>query len=268
MATFRSLHQSGNPFILANAWDIGSAKLLAALGAEAIATTSAGHAFTLGVKDMGDIKRDQAIQHAAELADATNLPVSGDFENGFGHSPGMVAETVKLAAQSGLAGCSIEDSQLPSSEPYERSVAIERIEAAIDAAHQSKHDFVLTARADGVMNAHYDMKEAIARIKAYAHAGADVVYVPLPPDMEALKTVCASVECPVNALVAGDFCTQTRQQFANVGVARLSLGSSLARITHAAIFDAGKAMFANGDFSALSVGIAGSTIEAMFDQVK
>ena len=132
-STFRDLHVPGKPFILANAWDIGSAKLLAAFGAKALATTSAGHAFTLGVKDMGQITRDQSLAHSVDLIGATSLPVSGDFENGYGHRPEEVAETIRLAGEAGLAGCCIEDSMLPLPTPYEYCLAVERIEAAVQA---------------------------------------------------------------------------------------------------------------------------------------
>jgi 2-methylisocitrate lyase-like PEP mutase family enzyme len=161
---FRALHQKGNPFILANAWDIGSAKMLAALGAEAIATSSAAHAFTLGRPDMGQVTRDEALAHAQDLVAAVNVPVSGDFENGFGDDPDTCAETVKLAYEAGLAGISIEDTALPDAKPYARDKAIERIRAASAAARALPGDFVLVARADGVMNGQYNLSEAMARL--------------------------------------------------------------------------------------------------------
>ena len=160
---FRALHRPGNPFILANAWDAGSAKMLTALGAEAIATSSAAHAFTLGRPDMGHVTRDEALAHAAELVAAVTVPVSGDFENGFGEDPDTCAETVRLAYEVGLAGISIEDTALPADTPYERDIAIERIRAASAAARALPGDFVLVARADGVMNGQYDLDEALAR---------------------------------------------------------------------------------------------------------
>lgn len=262
-ATFRALHQPGKPFILANAWDAGSAKMLAALGAEAIGTSSAAHAFTLGRPDGGLVSRDEALAHAAELVAATPLPVSGDFENGFGDEPAVVAETVRLSADVGLAGISIEDTAFPSGESYGFEAAVERVAAAVEAARALSADFVLLARADGVMIGNYDVDEAIRRIKAYEEAGADSVYVPLPPDMAELQRVCASVTVPVNALAAGPFTKISYDEFAGAGVGRISLGSALARITHRAIHDAGKAMFENGDFSPLGNGIGGGTIDAM-----
>lgn len=260
--TFRALHQPGNPFILANAWDRGSAAMLAALGAEAIASTSAGHAFTIGKPDMGHVTRDEALAHAQDLVAATPLPVSGDFENGFGDDPETVAETVRLACEAGLAGISIEDTALPSATPYDRDLSIERIKAATAAARALPRDFVLLARADGVMNGQYDMDEALARIRAYDAAGADCLYVPMPPDMDAQATICRATEKPVNALAAGPFTKITKAEFAAAGVARISLGSALARATHKVIRDAAQAMFDAGDFSLLG-GVSGDEIDAL-----
>ena len=142
---FRALHQRGEPFILANAWDAGSARMLESLGAQAIGTSSAAHAFTLGKPDMGHVSRDEALAHAQELVAAVKVPVSGDFENGFGDDPETCAETVRLAFEAGLAGISIEDTQLPETTPYNRDLAIERIRAAVAAARSLPDDFVLVA---------------------------------------------------------------------------------------------------------------------------
>ncbi|MGH1493925.1 MAG: isocitrate lyase/PEP mutase family protein [Acidimicrobiales bacterium] len=262
-ATLRALHQPGQPFILANAWDVGSAKMLASLGAKAIGTSSAAHAFTIGRSDMGNVTRDEALAHAELLVAATDLPVSGDFENGFGHRPEDVAETVRMAADAGLGGISIEDTSLPSAEPYEPSLATERIEAAVAAARSLPDDFVLLARADGVMNRTYDIDEGIARLQAFERVGADAVYLPLPPNMDELRRVCSSVGVPVNALAAGSYTKVSFDEFAAAGVARISLGSALARVTHKAINDAATAMFQHGDFSPLGDGISGATIDAM-----
>ncbi|MDA5095701.1 isocitrate lyase/phosphoenolpyruvate mutase family protein [Aliiroseovarius sp. KMU-50] len=262
-ADFRALHQRGNPFILANAWDIGSAKMLVALGAEAIATSSAAHAFTLGRPDMGHVSRDEALTHAQDLVTAVNVPVSGDFENGFGDDPDTCAETVRLAAEVGLAGISIEDTALPSATPYDRDLAIERIRAASSAARALSKDFVLLARADGVMNGQYDLNEAMARLRGYEAAGADALYVPLPGTMADQARICASTKLPVNALAAGPFTGVTREEFAKAGVARISLGSALARVTHRVIHDAALAMFGNGDFSPLAHGISGDEVDQL-----
>jgi 2-methylisocitrate lyase-like PEP mutase family enzyme len=262
-ARFRALHRPGHPFILANAWDAGSARMLAALGAEAIGTSSAAHAFTLGRPDMGQVTRDEAMAHAAGLVEATSLPVSGDFENGFGTDPTTVAETVRMSAEVGLAGISIEDTDLPGSGAYPFQLAVERITAAVEAARSLDDDFVLLARADGVMNRSYDLEEGIRRLQAYEAAGADALYLPMPADMEAVARICQAVSLPVNALAAGPFTAVSRQQFAAAGVARISLGSSLARATHRVIADAAKAMFDHGDFSPLSHGIGGGEVDRL-----
>ena len=260
---FRALHQRGKPFILANAWDAGSARMLESLGAQAIGTSSAAHAFTLGRPDMGHVSRDEALAHAQELIAAVNVPVSGDFENGFGDDPETCAETVRLAFEAGLAGISIEDTRLPEATPYERELAIERIQAAVAAARSLPGDFVLVARADGVMNGQYDLEEAMARLQGYEQAGADCLYVPIPGSIADQARICASTRLPVNALAAGSFTSTTLKEFADIGVARISLGSALASVTHRAIHDAAVGMFEEGDFSALGNGISGSKVDRL-----
>ena len=259
---FRALHKPGNPFILANAWDAGSARMLAALGAEAIGTTSAGHAFTLGRPDGGTVTRDEALAHAEALVAATPLPVSGDLENGFADDPDGVATTVRLAAEAGLAGCSIEDATFPDKGAYDRDLAVERIRAAAAAARALPRDFVLLARADGLMNGVYDLEEALARIIAFEAAGADCVYIPLLPDLAAVKRVCAAVSVPVNVLAVGGLASASRQDLGDAGAGRISLGSALARATHRVIADAGEAMFQRGAFNEMN-GISGDEIDSM-----
>ena len=261
--SFRDLHRKGNPFILANAWDRGSARMLEAMGADAIATSSAAHAFTLGRPDGGHVSRDEALAHAEDLVASISVPVSGDFENGFGHTPEDVAETVRLSAEVGLAGISIEHAALPEDRAYAREEAVERIWAAVAAARALPGDFVLVARADGVMNGHYDMDEALARLRAFDEAGADCLYVPMPPTLEDIQRTIDATSKPVNVLVAGPYAKVSRADFARMGAARLSLGSALARATHRVIRDAGLAMFEDGDFSALTRSISGDTVDAM-----
>jgi len=262
-ARLRALHRPGQPFVLANAWDVGSARMLAGLGAEAIGTSSAAHAFTLGRPDMGSVSRDEALAHAESLVAATDLPVSGDFENGFGSAPETVAETVRLSAEAGLAGISIEDTDLPGSGAYALELAVERITAGVEAARSLDEDFVLLARADGVMNRSYDLDEGIRRLQAFEAAGADALYLPMPADMDAIARICREVSLPVNALAAGRFTAVSRQEFADAGVARISLGSALANVTHRVIADAATAMFTDGDFSALSHGIRGDVVDQL-----
>lgn len=247
---FRELHVPGKPFILANAWDLGSARLLAKQGAKAIATSSAAHAFTLGLKD-GEVTREQAVAHAQDLNLAVDLPVSGDFEHGWGHDAASVVTTIHAALEAGLAGCCIEDTAIPASESYDFAHAVERIEAAVDTIRQHENDFVLTARADGVLRGNYDTDEAIRRLQAFEAAGADVLYAPFLPSIDDLARICREVNAPVNVLCAGSFTQYTVADFANAGVARISLGSSLANVTRRVITEAADAMFSSGDLSLL-----------------
>lgn len=264
---FRDLHKPGNPFVLANAWDAGSAKVLSALGAQAIGTTSAGHAFTLGRPDMGSVTRDEALAHAQDIVAATQLPVSADLENGYGDDPETVAQTVRLAAEIGLAGCSIEDTQFPGTSPYNFDLAAERIKAAAAAARSLPHDFVLVARADGIMNGHYDIEEALRRLLAFEDAGADCLYIPLPPDAKDLSRICATVDRPVNALAAGPKYTKlTVADFGKLGVARISIGSALAKLCQQTLLDAAGPMLGHGDFRMLGHAAKGSVIDGFLNQ--
>ena len=173
---FRSLHRPGEPLVMPNPWDLGSAKLMIRSGAKAIATTSSGFAFTLGHPDSGYLTRDQSLEHAAAIA-ALGVPVNGDFENCYGHDPETVAETVRLAAEAGLAGVSVEDTVIPGEGSYPFEQALDRVRAAVEAAREV--DIVLTARADGVLQRAYDEAEAIRRCRAFAEAGAEVIYAPI-----------------------------------------------------------------------------------------
>jgi 2-methylisocitrate lyase-like PEP mutase family enzyme len=264
--TFRAMHVRGRPFVLANAWDAGSAKMLAGLGAQAIATSSAAHAFTLGRADGGTLTRDEALGHAQDLCAAVKVPVQGDFENGFGHDPDTCAETVRLAASVGLAGICIEDTMLPGTDPYAFDLAVERIRAACAAARALPHDFVLTARADGLLTGRYDLAEAIRRLQAFEAVGADCLYAPLIPTMAGIAQVCAATTAPVNVLITGAMTQAGLADFAALGVARVSLGSSLARITHRAIHDAAVEMFGAGRFDQLGRGISGALIDRLLTQ--
>ena len=258
--TFRALHVPGDPFTLANAWDAGSARILKALGARAIGTSSAAHAFTLGRPDGGAVTRDEALAHASSLIAATDLPVSGDFENGFGEAPETCAETVRLSCEAGLAGLSIEDAAIPDGAPYPFDLAVERIRAAADAASDR---IVLCARADGMMTGAYDLAEAIRRLQAFEAAGAVCLYAPLPPRTQDVAAICAAVTRPVNVLVAGRFARLTRADYAGMGAARLSLGSALARVTHRAMLDAAGPLLSEGDFRGLGAAAPGDMIDAL-----
>ena len=252
--------------MLANAWDRGSAQVLAALGAEAIGTTSAGFAFTRGLPDGGRVTLDEALEHAADLASVTGLPVSADLENGYGTTPDEVGDTIRRAAAAGLAGCSIEDTILGTGDSYELAEALARVSAAVAAARSLEEDFVLVARADGLLHRNYSVDDAIERVKAFASVGADCVYIPLLPDLATVERVCAAVGVPVNVLVVGPMTAYRKEDFAAAGVARLSLGSALARVTHRALLDAAGGVLADGDFSSLGAGASGSAIDALLSE--
>jgi 2-methylisocitrate lyase-like PEP mutase family enzyme len=257
---FRNLHSPGNPFILANVWDRGTACLLAGLGAKALATSSGAHAFTLGRSDLGTVTRDEALAHAEDIVSATPLPVSGDFENGFGDTPDIMEETVKLSAEVGLAGISIEDISLTDLTAYGFDLAVERIRAASAKARALTDDFVLVARADGFMHGLYDLDEAIRRIQAFESAGADCVYVPYLNTLDAVKKVCSSVSVPVNVGIS-TVEHLSLQDFAKAGVARISLGMALATATHSAVHNLSTSMFEHGDFSKLGNNISYGEID-------
>jgi 2-methylisocitrate lyase-like PEP mutase family enzyme len=265
-ARFAHLHRQGC-FVMPNPWDAGSARMMAAMGAAALATSSAAHAFTLGRPDMGTVTRDEALEHAAQIIAATDLPVSGDFENGFGDAPEDVAETIRMAGEAGLSGCGIEDTQMVEGNPaYGREAAIDRIAAAVEAARDLGRPFILTARADGVMNGTYDMDEALARVQAFAAAGADCVYIPVLPDVAALDRLMAAVWVPVNVLAVGAMQRATVAKIAAKGVRRISLGSQVARVTHAAIRDVMAPMLESGDFSGLKSAASGDQIDALLEK--
>lgn len=264
--TFRQLHQSGC-FVIPNPWDMGSARMMAALGASALATTSAGFAFTLGRPDMGRVSREEALGHAESIVAATPLPVSGDLENGFADEPDQVAETVRLAREAGLSGCSIEDTQMVDGNPaYEFDLAVDRIGAAAAAARSLSDPFVLCARADGVLTGAYDMDEALRRIQAFEKAGADLLYVPLVPDAAALERVVGTVSAPVNALAAGAVASLSVQEIAAIGVRRISVGSMVARLAHAAVRDATRGMLQDGSFTIFSQAASGGEIDRLLNE--
>ena len=287
---FAALHESGC-FVIPNPWDAGSARMMAALGAKALATSSAAHAFTLGRPDMGGVSRDEALAHAADLLAATGLPVSGDFEDGFGPAPGDVAETVRRAGEVGLSGCSIEDTVMaPGNPAHGFGAAVERVRAGVAAARALGRPFVFCARADGVMNGAYDLAEGIRRLQAFEAAGADLLYLPVPPGRAELAQVLAAVRKPVNALAAGPLKAMSVAELVQVlaavskpvnalaagplrglgvadlaamGVRRISTGSQIARVTHAAIREAVAAMLDEGSFAPLMRAAPGDEIDAL-----
>lgn len=223
---FLSLHQGTSPLLLPNAWDVGSAKILASLGFDAIATTSSGFAATLGRVD-GSVGRDETMAHVAEIAAATSLPVSADLENGFAHEADAVAETVRLALESGLAGCSIEDYSGRDDAPiYGIEVATERIAAAAEAAHRGPVQLVLTARAENYLHGEENLGDTITRLQRYQEAGADVLYAPGLTRIEDIASVVGSTDRPVNVLARPN--GPSGAQLAQIGVRRISVGGSFA----------------------------------------
>ncbi len=262
---FAALHASGC-FVMPNPWDLGSARMMAAMGAVALATSSAAHAFTLGRPDMGGVSRDEALAHAQDIVGATNLPVSGDFENGFGDAPEDVAETVRLAAEVGLSGCGIEDMAFGDSvSAYDFDLALEKIRAGVAAARGLGRPFVLTARADGVMNGVYDLEEGIRRLQAFDAAGADCLYLPAPPGQAELVQILAAVKGPVNVLAVGPLQDLSVSSLAGMGVRRISLGSQVARLTHAAIRDGMMGLMA-GTLSPFKASASGDEIDALLEE--
>lgn len=240
---FRSLHERDHAFIIPNPYDAGTAKLLAYLGFEALATTSAGYAFTLGKPD-NQVGRDAMMKHVAEIVSATDLPVSADLENGFGDDPEAAAETIRMAADAGLAGCSIEDMAGDGS-IYEFEHAVERIRAATEAAKSLPFTFTLTARCENFLVGRPDIDDTIIRLQAYQEAGADVLYAPGLGTLEEITSVVRSVDRPVNVLPGADM---TFEELSGIGVKRISVGSGLSRVALRAFMRAAGDMKDTGRF--------------------
>jgi 2-methylisocitrate lyase-like PEP mutase family enzyme len=228
---FRALHQRQGAFVIPNPWDSGTARILAALGFEALATTSAGLAFSLGRRDAeGAITREEALENASAIVAATDLPVSADLEDGFGHRPEDAAETIRRAAAIGLVGGSIEDTTADPSHPiHDFGLAVERVAAAVEAARALPFPFTVTARAENFLFSRPDLDGTIARLRAFEAAGADVLYAPGLPDIVAIRAVCASLSRPVNVVIGLGAQNFTVAELAEAGVKRISLGSALSR---------------------------------------
>jgi 2-methylisocitrate lyase-like PEP mutase family enzyme len=228
-ALFRSLHERPGAFVIPNPWDAGTAILLAGLGFEALATTSAGLAFSLGRRDAGGIAREEAIANVRAIAQATSLPVSADLENCYADDPKTAAQTLVLAAEAGAVGGSIEDATGDESRPiYDFAHSVERVAAAAEAIRALPFPFVFTARAENFLYGKPDLDDTIRRLQAYEKAGADVLYAPALPSFEAIREVCSALTKPVNAL-AGARQTLTAAELAAAGVKRISVGSAFNR---------------------------------------
>jgi len=232
---FRDLHARPGCFVLPNPWDRGSAQLLAGLGFEALATTSSGYALSRGLAD-GEVGRERMLEHVADLVAATDLPVSADLENGFGDAPEEVAETIRLGAEVGLAGASIEDFSGRSDAPiYALELAVERIRAAVEAARALPRPFTLTARAENFLHERPDLADTIARLQAFQEAGADVLYAPGLTSAEEIASVIAAVDRPVNVLGTMPGLELSLAELARLGVRRVSVGGALARLAYGSL---------------------------------
>jgi 2-methylisocitrate lyase-like PEP mutase family enzyme len=249
---FRALHEGPGAFVIPNPWDAGTARILAGLGFPALATTSAGFAFSMGRRDgEGAFTRDEVLAHARAIVAATDLPVSADLENCFGDAPEIVAETIRLAADTGLAGASVEDTTGDPRRPIcDFSLAVERVVAAVEAARALPVPFTLTARADNFFVGRPDLHDTLRRLEAFAAAGADVLYAPSLPGLEAIATACQAVAPrPVNVLVGGKDAQFTVANLAAAGVRRISVGSALSRAALGAFLAAAREMREAGTFT-------------------
>jgi 2-methylisocitrate lyase-like PEP mutase family enzyme len=244
---FLVLHRGDRPLLMPNPWDPGSARLLASLGFQALATTSSGHAATLGRLD-GSVTREEAVAHAASIVQATELPVSADLENAFGDGPAEVADTLRLALQAGLAGCSVEDFTGRRDAPiYDAGLATERIAAAAAVAHDGPVRLVLTARAENYLHGLPDLADTIGRLQAYQEAGADVLYAPGLSRLEDIRQVVAAVDRPVNVLAVPG--APSVSELAAAGVGRVSVGGAFAFTALGAVVEAARELREQGTYS-------------------
>ena len=262
---FRALHERSGAFIIPNPWDVGTARLLAHSGFEALATTSMGYAFSLGRKD-NSLGRKETLAYASAIASATQLPVSADLENGFGDSPQVVAETIKLAAAAGVVGGSIEDATGRPDHPiYEIELATERVRAAVAAARALPFPFTLTARAENYWHGRPDLGDTIRRLQAYEKAGADVLYAPGLSTREDIAAVVSSVNRPVNVVMGLQGVQLSLSELSAMGVKRVSVGSALCRTALAAFLRAAREMREHGTFSFATEAVNPREISAIFD---
>jgi 2-methylisocitrate lyase-like PEP mutase family enzyme len=261
-SAFRDLHHRDGAFIIPNPWDAGSARILAAMGFEALATTSAGYAVSLGRKD-GGISGAEMLAHCRDMVAATTLPVSADLERGLGDTPDAAAETIRQAAATGLAGGSLEDFTGDPDRPiYDFGLAVERIAAASEAARGLDRDFVLTARAENFLHGRPDLDDTIKRLQAFEAAGADVLYAPGLRDLDQIRAVCAAVAKPVNVLMPG--AALSLADLAAAGAKRISVGSALARLAYGSLIRAGKQMRDAGSFAFAADAAGFAEIEGHF----
>lgn len=263
---FRALHYGPSAFVIPNPWDIGTARILAGLGFKALATTSAGFAYSIGQRDTAP-GRTCILEHASELVSSTHLPVSADLEDGFGSDPERVAETIQLAAAAGLVGGSIEDSTREGKSPvYELSLAVERVRAAVEARASLPFTFMLTARAENYIVGRCDLKDTIRRLQAFQEAGADVLYAPGLITRDDIAAVVSSVERPVNVLAGLPGMGLSRQELSEIGVRRISLGSGLTRVALDAVIRAAREITENGTFGFGESGVSTREIVTVMER--
>jgi 2-methylisocitrate lyase-like PEP mutase family enzyme len=250
-ARFRALHQGPETFVIPNPWDAGSARILAGLGFQALATSSGASAGVLGRRD-GQVTRDEALAHARAIVEATDLPVSADLEKGFGDAPATAAETIRVAAGVGLVGGSIEDATGDQGKPlYDIGHAIERVAAAVEAARALPFPFTLTARAENFLRGNPNLDDTIKRLQAFEKAGADVLFAPGLPDLASVRVVCAAVSKPVNFMVGIKGKSFTVAELAAAGVRRISLATSLYRAAMSGLLAAAREVKDKGTFGYL-----------------
>jgi len=262
--TFLALHQRDGAFIIPNPWDVGTARLLAHLGFEALATTSAGYAFSVGRQDNA-IGRDETMEHARAIVSATDLPVSADLENAFGDDPETVAETFRLAAATGLAGGSIEDGTGRPEDPiYDHELAVERVRAAVEVTRALPFPFMLTARAENYLVGRRDLKDTIKRLQGYQEAGADVLYAPGLTSRDDIAAVVNSVDRPVNVVMGLQGVQLSLAELSGIGVKRVSVGSVLSRAALGAFLRAAREMREHGTFTFAAEAVNYREISAMF----
>ncbi len=259
---FRALHYQDAPLLLPNPWDVGSAKMLAAIGFKALATTSGGFAWSIGKLD-GAVSLEEKLQHCRDLCANVDIPVSADLGPGFGESPEQVEATVRAAGETGLAGCSIEDAANPYfGGAYDHALAVERVAAAVEAARSLPGDFVFTARCETFSTGDRDFDACMERLKAYDAAGADVLYAPGVVDLDQIQTMCAELDKPVNVLVGFRQMPHSAKTLGEAGVKRVSLGTDAARIAYGAMINAATEFFETGAIDAHDVDARSKTIAA------
>jgi 2-methylisocitrate lyase-like PEP mutase family enzyme len=264
-SAFRALHERKGAFIIPNPWDVGSARLLARLGFEALATTSAGYAFSIGQRD-NTVGRDKMMAHARDIVSASDLPVSADLENGFGDEPETAAETIRLGAAAGLVGGSIEDSTNRREDPiYGHELAVERVRAAAEVARSLAFPFMLTARAENYVVGRHDLRDTIKRLQAYQEAGADVLYAPGLASKDEIAAVVGSVDRPLNVLMGSGGGGLDLAELSRIGVRRVSVGSALARAALGAFLRAAQEMREHGTFAFADEAVSYRDISAMFE---